>query len=114
MEHVVGDAPMNERTIFMEALDKDSPAQRSAYLDVACAGDAALRQRVEALLWSHEQAGGFLGKPAPERLAAELANAGKLAETQGATPADDKDREALGHLVAFEEPVVSERPGTVL
>jgi serine/threonine protein kinase len=62
----------NERTIFVEALEKDAPAERSAFLDEACAGDAALRRRVEALLRSHAQAGAFLGKPVPERLAAEL------------------------------------------
>jgi len=32
---------MNERSIFLEALDKDDPTQRSAFLDTACAGDAA-------------------------------------------------------------------------
>jgi len=64
---------MNERYIFSEALDKDTPAERSAYLDAVCGGDGALRQRVEALLHSHEEAGNFLGKPAPERLAAEQA-----------------------------------------
>ena len=40
---------MNERSIFMEALDQDTPAKRSAYLEGACGGDAALRQRVDAL-----------------------------------------------------------------
>ena len=60
---------MNERSIFMEALEKDTPARRSAYLAGACGGDAALRQRAEALLASHEQAGSFLGKSVAERLA---------------------------------------------
>src|SRR2546425_10384615 len=60
---------MNERSIFMEALGKDGLGQRSAYLDETCGGDAALRQRVEALLTSHEQAGSFLGKGVPERFA---------------------------------------------
>jgi eukaryotic-like serine/threonine-protein kinase len=36
------------------------PAERLAYLDGACAGDAALRQQVEGLLRAHEQAGTFL------------------------------------------------------
>jgi eukaryotic-like serine/threonine-protein kinase len=51
---------MDERSIFMAALERDSLAERSAYLDEACAGDSALRQRIEALLASHEQAGSFL------------------------------------------------------
>ena len=35
---------MNERTIFLEALDKADPAQRSAFLDTACAGDEVTSQ----------------------------------------------------------------------
>ena len=37
---------MREREIVIEALQKADPAERSAYLDAACAGDDALRQRV--------------------------------------------------------------------
>jgi hypothetical protein len=48
-------------------------SQRSSFLDEACAGDDALRRRVEALLKSHVEAGSFLGKLAPERVAEELA-----------------------------------------
>ena len=40
------------------------PGQRAAYLDKACEGDAALRQRVEELLQASEAAGAFLEKPA--------------------------------------------------
>jgi serine/threonine protein kinase/tetratricopeptide (TPR) repeat protein len=57
---------VSERTIFLTALDKGDPAERAAYLDEACAGDAPLRERVEALLWSHEQAGSFLDQPPGE------------------------------------------------
>jgi serine/threonine protein kinase len=38
--------------------------ERTAYLDKACAGDAALRQRVEELLQVSEAAGAFLKSPA--------------------------------------------------
>src|SRR5260370_28814418 len=38
--------------------------QRAAYLDETCAGDAALRQRVEELLQAGEEAGAFLQEPA--------------------------------------------------
>src|SRR4051812_37515985 len=41
------------------------PADRPAYLDQTCAGDAALRQRVEELLGAGAEAEGFLGDPAP-------------------------------------------------
>ncbi|HSA02993.1 MAG TPA: protein kinase, partial [Candidatus Paceibacterota bacterium] len=37
-----------------------APAERSAYLAGACGNNADLRQRVEALLRAHEEAGGFL------------------------------------------------------
>jgi WD40 repeat protein len=61
---------MSERAIFFEALDLDDPAERSAFLDRACAGDTALRQRIEALLRCHANAGDFLGTPAAQQLAA--------------------------------------------
>jgi WD40 repeat protein len=62
---------MSERDVFFQALDRDDPAERAAFLDEACAGDAAVRQRIEALLRSHAKAGNFLDKPAAEQLAAE-------------------------------------------
>jgi serine/threonine protein kinase len=55
---------MTERTIFESALDFTDPAERSAYLDRACAGDPTLRQRVDALLQSLVEAGSFLAQPA--------------------------------------------------
>jgi tetratricopeptide (TPR) repeat protein len=57
------DAERHLMTIFTAALD-NAPAARAAYLDEACAGDAALRARVEALLGAHEHAGHFL-EPSP-------------------------------------------------
>jgi serine/threonine protein kinase/formylglycine-generating enzyme required for sulfatase activity len=54
---------MTEREIFFAVFDRDL-ASRAQFLDNACAGDAALRARVEALLRSHETAGSFLGTPA--------------------------------------------------
>src|SRR5262249_36158882 len=59
-----GDSAMSERTVFLAALERSDPAERTAYLDGACAGDPALRQRVEVLLRSHEEAGSFLEIPA--------------------------------------------------
>ncbi len=51
----------NARDIFLAALER-TPAERAAYLDEACAGDAALRQRVEALLRAHDEPGAFLSE----------------------------------------------------
>jgi serine/threonine protein kinase/tetratricopeptide (TPR) repeat protein len=60
------DLPMNERDLFMAALPIEDAAERSAYLDRACAGDTVLRQRVEALLAAFEHAGSFLQQPAAD------------------------------------------------
>jgi tRNA A-37 threonylcarbamoyl transferase component Bud32 len=62
---------MSERTIFLGALDREDPAERAAYLDAVCADDPVLRQRIEALLRSHDSAEAFLAVPAPEQLAAD-------------------------------------------
>jgi hypothetical protein len=78
---------MNERSIFMAALERESPPERSAYLDEACGGDTALRQRVEALLASHQQAGSFLRMPVPERLAENVASLDSLEKTGANAPA---------------------------
>jgi len=60
------------------ALDRP-PSQRAAFLNQACAGDAALRREVESLLSSDGQARSFIESPAFE-VAAEL-----LAEDQPQT-----------------------------
>src|SRR5688572_3117837 len=54
---------LHEQSIFIQALER-GPAERGAFLDVACASDAALRQRVERLLQHHERAASFLAEPA--------------------------------------------------
>src|SRR5688572_2218865 len=51
---------MREQSIFIEALERADSAERAVFLDTACGGDAALRQRVERLLQRHEQTGDFL------------------------------------------------------
>ncbi len=56
---------VTEETLFAAALEKATPADRAAFLDEACAGDASMRRRVDALLWSHENAE-FLNRPAVE------------------------------------------------
>jgi eukaryotic-like serine/threonine-protein kinase len=61
--------PRSEQAIFLAALDRD-PAERGAFLDEACAGDAALRRGVETLLRLHAGPHRFLDVPAVEQLAA--------------------------------------------
>jgi WD40 repeat protein/serine/threonine protein kinase len=75
---------MNEEEIFHQALARGSPEERAAYLEHACAGDAALHASVKALLRANVGASGFLDPPAPAMVA-----------------------------TAAERPV-SERPGTVI
>jgi eukaryotic-like serine/threonine-protein kinase len=52
------------KSIFLTAVEKGSPAERNAYLNGACGGDAPLRQRVEALLRAHDDPDSGLEKPA--------------------------------------------------
>ena len=57
---------MRERDIFIEALERESHAERKTYLASACAADAALRQRVDELLAEHHnQKTFFLDVPPP-------------------------------------------------
>jgi serine/threonine protein kinase/tetratricopeptide (TPR) repeat protein len=44
----------SEKSIFLEAIELTSAAERAAYLDQACEGNPALRAEVEALLRAHE------------------------------------------------------------
>jgi uncharacterized protein (TIGR03067 family) len=79
---------MNERSIFLTALEKADVTERSAYLDSACGHDLDLRRRVEFLLQSHTEAGSFLAVPALQQgnggsaQAADSGVVGELGETQ--------------------------------
>ena len=54
---------MNERDIFLDALEKESVDERRSFLDETCGGDARLRGRLELLLKSHEEADSLLDHP---------------------------------------------------
>ena len=64
--------------------------QRAAYLDQACAGNNALRQRIQAHLSDHVEAGSFLEDPAP----------GVFASGEAAVPANSGGtfRSTVAHL----------------
>jgi len=53
------------RQIFEGAIER-APKDRAAYLRVMCARDDAMRREVETLLESHDDASGFLAKPAAD------------------------------------------------
>ena len=51
------------RSVFCEALEKETREQREAYLSQACQNDAALRTEVEALLRAQPKAEDFFKGP---------------------------------------------------
>jgi serine/threonine protein kinase len=52
-----------EESLFLQALEMPSAAERTAYLDRACGEDRELRAAVEALLRAHDQSGDLLDLP---------------------------------------------------
>jgi serine/threonine protein kinase/Flp pilus assembly protein TadD len=52
--------------LFLKALELRSPGEQQAFLDAACASDAALRAEVESLLQASARAGSFLESPASQ------------------------------------------------
>src|SRR5262245_9409119 len=57
--------PKSIDRIFWDAAQIASPAERQAFLDEACGGDAALQQKVESMLALRSQAEKFLESPPP-------------------------------------------------
>lgn len=56
---------MDEQSIFLGALQKETPEERAAFLAEACGNDEGVRQEVEMLLKAHAKVGDFLqGAPA--------------------------------------------------
>src|SRR5947209_4457435 len=55
--------PLPEESIFAQALEITSAAERAAYLDRACGPNLALRAEVETLLRAHECSGDVLDLP---------------------------------------------------
>ncbi len=84
---------MTVRTLFLEALDIADPAERSAYLDQACAGDPPLRQRVDKLLQAHDEPGQFMERPALDLVGSGL---GPVSERPGMAIGKYKLLEQIG------------------
>ena len=82
---------MNERDIFVAALQIQEPGERCVYLDRACAGDPALRRRVGVLLEAHGQAGRFLERPAAEQIVAVSPRLEQLTKVDSTSRMDDGD-----------------------
>lgn len=62
---------MNEREVFLSALEIEEPDARRAHLQSVCADDADLLARVEALLASHECQSRFLNTPVMAQLVSD-------------------------------------------
>src|SRR5262249_42127196 len=78
-------APENRaKSIFLNAADISSAAEREAYIDAECGADLALRREVEELLRHHAGAGAFMAAP------------------------------AAATAVTIDTPLVSEPPGTMI
>jgi eukaryotic-like serine/threonine-protein kinase len=50
--------------VFTQAIEIESPLERAAFLDAACASDPQLRRELEKLVHDHFRAGDFLERPA--------------------------------------------------
>ena len=65
------------KQVLAEAAARESPTERTAYLDDACRGDSAMRAEVEKLLIAHDRAGAFLetsAVPFPEMATSRMAS----------------------------------------
>lgn len=58
----MSDSRAIEETIFWGARQWSRPEERAAYLEQACAGDGALRVRVERMLQAEERADDFMAR----------------------------------------------------
>ncbi len=81
---------MSDETLFHHALEKPV-AERSAFLELACAGDIALRHRIEALLRSHETPDSFLFRSDGNAEATKDSNSDQIEDDAGAArPEQDR------------------------
>jgi WD40 repeat protein/serine/threonine protein kinase len=85
---------MNDEEIFHEALARNSPAERAAYLEQVCAGDSARRVSLEGLLRANDGASGFLEAPSPAPAA--TVDGGPARERSGAMIGPYKLIEQIG------------------
>jgi serine/threonine protein kinase/WD40 repeat protein len=91
--------PQHEAALFQAAAQLTG-AERAAFLNVACHGDPALRQRLEALLAAHDATDSFLEPqaPKPESQPVKTIKAGIQDN-----PADDAVGKMVGHYKLLEK-----------
>src|SRR5262249_26130876 len=90
--------PRRVQSIFVAAADLPAAHDRAAYLDEACAGDAQLRRRVEALLQAHDNPDSWLPPPAarPEG----TVDSPPAADSTGTRPPETAGTEQPGTILA--------------
>ncbi len=86
---------MTERSLFLALLEMDDPAQRSIFLEQACAGSPELRWQVEQLLSAHDEAGKFMELPAKDLVGVD-SDEGQASEVPGMTIGRYKLLEQIG------------------
>jgi hypothetical protein len=59
----MADEHRSEKSIFLQAIDMTSPAERADFLDHVCGDHSPLRSAVAALLQAHEKPQGLLDAP---------------------------------------------------
>jgi eukaryotic-like serine/threonine-protein kinase len=97
--------PSQLEALFFAALETYTVAQRAAFLESACAGDAELRRQLEKMLDAHNKLGDFLKRPVAEQLGAAPGKSGDdesggLDFLEPATRPDSLGR--LGHFEVME------------
>ncbi|MHC4400270.1 MAG: bifunctional serine/threonine-protein kinase/formylglycine-generating enzyme family protein [Planctomycetota bacterium] len=85
---------MNERELFLSALEIEDPAARQAHLESACADDADLQARVESLLASHESQSQFLNIPVVEQIRDDSARGSDATILPGDSSTHDEESDA--------------------
>ena len=91
--------PQREAALFQAAAQLTG-AERAAFLNSACHGDPALRQRLEALLAAHDAKDSFLEPEAPKP-GSQPVNTIKVGVTDN--PADDAVGRMVGHYKLLEK-----------
>jgi serine/threonine protein kinase len=94
--------PFEHELAVFSAVRRLPAGERKAYLDQTCAGDAALRQRIEELLRAGEDAEGFLRHPAPGAQRPEGAP-GSSRSTLSSSAPGEKVCDRIGHYKLLQQ-----------
>ena len=88
--------PATEKSIFLDALDIESPSDRAAFIEAACQGNPELAASVSALLREHEREDNPIDKPIAQGVNLQL---GTVDETALVPPQAEPSHQALGTLI---------------